>query len=100
MIKGNEINFDVSNHESPKYIFNNYLKLNYLFKPEIAYEINNLSYTKTIIKPNLDKINNNICKINENEIEIYKKINTDNYILKDIIFIRDIMVMEIAVSVH
>ena len=90
--------------ENPKYIFNKLLKLNYLFKPEIDYEINNLSYTKDIIKPNLDKMNNNIYKINENEIEIYRKINTNNIKLLKILFILFLleiyMEMEIVISAH
>ena len=64
------------------------LKIDYNININKIYEINNLSYTEKIIKPNIDKIIMGHNNINENELSILNK--SDNKIIDDkIFFIRE-----------
>ena len=66
MEKENSIFLNHSEQEPKINIYNKFLKLDYTYTAEEEYEINNLTFSDKINKPDSNKINQNMTILNEN----------------------------------
>ena len=84
MEKENSIFLNHSEQEPKINICNKFLKLDYTYTAEEEYEINNLTFSDKINKPDSNKINQNMTILNENiktlNDNIYNSILDENVI--------------------